>query len=383
MKRSLFLILIIILALLVIGLVAVLWNLRPAGPPSLTPTPLEAQVLPTSTPLPPQPPITVYRSPAPGEEQTLDEPIVIAFDQPMDRASVEEAFSIEPEVEGRFSWEKNDLVFTPADPLERGESYQVTVAESARSEAGLPLKEPVAFAFRTVGYLEVTDVQPAPDTEEVESDAIVTVLFNRPVVPLTSIAQQAELPHPLTFTPPVTGGGEWLNTSIYTFKPDEGFAPATAYKARVAAGLTDTTGGVLAEDYTWTFTTVMPGVLETSPGDNAIYVGPSQTITVTFNQPMDHTSTQEHFSLMAEATEEEVPGDFRWEDDETMVFVPAEDLELDTFYLAWVARGAKAAAAEGETAEDYLWSFTTVSLPYIISTYPADGDTEVEPYTRL
>ena len=98
MKRSLFLILIIILALSVIGLTAVLWNLgRPAGPPSLTPTPtptptpleaqasptstpVEAEALPTSTPLPPQPPITVYRSPAPGEEQALDEPIVIAFD---------------------------------------------------------------------------------------------------------------------------------------------------------------------------------------------------------------------------------------------------------------------------------------------------------------
>ncbi|MFB0534599.1 MAG: hypothetical protein ACETWR_06425, partial [Anaerolineae bacterium] len=113
MKRSLFLVLVIILALCVIGLIAVLWNLRPAGLPSLkpTPTPLEAEALPTPTPLPPQPPITVYRSPAPGEEQALEEPIVIAFDQPMDRASVEEAFSIEPEVEGRFSWEKNDLVF--------------------------------------------------------------------------------------------------------------------------------------------------------------------------------------------------------------------------------------------------------------------------------
>jgi len=154
MKRSLFLVLIIILALCVIGLIAVLWNLRPAGPPSLTPTPtpveaqasptstpVEAEALPTSTPLPPQPPITVYRSPAPGEEQALDEPIVVAFAQPMDRASVEEAFSIEPEEKGRFSWEKNDLVFTSAEPLERGESYQVTVAESARSAAGLPLKE--------------------------------------------------------------------------------------------------------------------------------------------------------------------------------------------------------------------------------------------------
>ncbi|HID65352.1 MAG TPA: hypothetical protein EYP49_21755, partial [Anaerolineae bacterium] len=383
MKRSLFLILIIVLALCVIGLIAVLWNLRPAGPPSLTPTPLEAQALSTSTPLPPQPPITVYRSPAPGEEQALDEPIVIAFDQPMDRASVEAAFSIEPEVEGRFSWEKNDLLFTPAEPLERGASYRVTVSESARSAAGLPLKEPVTFAFRTVGYLEVADVQPAPDTKEVESDAVVTVLFNRPVVPLTSIAQQAELPHPLTFTPPVTGEGQWLNTSIYTFKPDEGFAPATTYKARVAAGLTDTTGGVLAEDYTWTFTTVMPRVLKTYPRNEAIYVGPSQAITVTFNQPMDHTSAQDRFSLMVEDTGEEVTGDFRWEDDETMVFVPAEDLELDTVYRAEVSKGARAARAEGRTARDYSWYFTTVSLPYIISTDPADGDTEVEPYTSL
>jgi len=379
MKRSLFIILIIVLALCVIGLIAVLWNLRPAGPLP----PGTAQALPTRTPLPPQAPITVYRSPAPGEEQALDKPIVIAFDQPMDRASVEAAFHIEPEVEGRLSWEKNDLVFTPAEPLKRGESYQVTVAESAKSAAGLPLKEPVTFAFRTVGYLEVADVQPAPDTEEVGTDAVVTVLFNRPVVPLTSIAQQAALPHPLTFVPPVTGEGEWLNTSIYRFKPDKGFAPATTYKARVAAGLTDTTGGVLAEDYTWTFTTIMPRVLETSPRDNDIYVGPSQVITVTFNQPMDRKSAQEHFSLIDESTGEEVSGDFRWADDETMVFAPAENLELDTVYMARVTRGARAARVEGATADDYTWSFTTVPLPRIVYTEPADGETEVEPYAGL
>ena len=104
-----------------------------------------------------------------------------------------------------------------------------------------------------MGYLSVSQVLPAPDSDELDPDTAVTVVFDRPVVPLTAINRQDELPDPLTFVPPVRGEGEWLNTSIYLFRPEEGFLPATQYKARVAAGLTDTSGGILDEDYTWEF----------------------------------------------------------------------------------------------------------------------------------
>ena len=46
-------------------------------------------------PLPPQ---VVQVTPAPGEEQPLDAPLQLVFDQPMDSSSVQAAFTIEPAV---------------------------------------------------------------------------------------------------------------------------------------------------------------------------------------------------------------------------------------------------------------------------------------------
>ena len=284
----------------------------PTDTPAPTPTPID-----TPTPLPPLPPRLAYHTPARGEEQSLDGTVVLTFDQPMDAAAVEAAFAIAPEVEGTFDWpDARTVVFKPKDAFDRATQYRVAVDETASSAEGLPIREAVDLRFATVGYLEVTAVQPADGTEEVDMDPRVTVMFNRPVVPLTSIGQQADLPQPLSFDPPVDGQGEWLNTSIYIFTPDDGFAPATTYTARVAAGLTDTTGGVLAEDYTWNFTTKLPAVVTTYPADNAIYVGPSTAISVTFNQPMDQASAEEHFKLAPSARDEALPGTFRWDGDE-------------------------------------------------------------------
>ena len=80
-------------------------------------------------------------------------------------------------------------------------------------------------------------------------DSPITVAFNRPVVPLTGVSEQAGLPQPLVITPTLTGKGEWINTSIYRFTPDEGLAASTAYSVTVAPGLADPIGNVLASPH--------------------------------------------------------------------------------------------------------------------------------------
>ncbi len=343
---------------------------------------------PTVTPMPLPEPQLASRQPAPGEEQPLDAPIVLTFDEPMDRASVEAAFAISPTVEGAFDWTDDQTVaFRPTEPLERGGYYQVTVAATAGNNEGLSLAEPVAFGFSTSGFLHVSQVMPAPDVEDLDPDSTVTVVFDRPVVPLTSIGQQAGLPDPLTFVPPVAGKGEWLNTSIYLFRPDDGFLPATHYKARVAAGLADTTGGVLEEDYTWEFTTIRPAILSWRPKDGFVYVAPTDVISVTFNQPMDHTSVEAGFSLKAQ--NQAVTGTFRWSggekpnSPETMVFVPGQPLPRATRYTAHLAATAMARAGDLGLAQQQAWSFTTVAQAALLRTLPADGRTDIDPGTSV
>ena len=354
-----------------------------AGEPTATLPPTETP-LPTVTPMPLPAPRLLFRNPAPGQEQALHAPIGLTFDQPMDRDSVEAAFVISPTVEGAFTWsDERTVLFTPEEELERGLRYQVSVAEKAQNVEGKPLEEPVAFEFGTVGYLAVSQVMPADGSDELDPDMTVTVVFDRPVVPLTAINRQGELPEPLTFLPPVRGEGQWLNTSIYQFRPAEGFLPATKYKARVASGLTDTTGGILEKDYTWEFTTFRPAVLSFSPENAFQYMGPTEVISLTFNQPMDHASVQERFSLEIEG--EPVEGTFRWSGaetpvaPETMVFVPDEPLPRATEFRAEVASGALAKAGDMGTTRDTAWRFSTIKEPGIVRTSPGDGETEVEP----
>jgi hypothetical protein len=350
--------------------------------PTATPRPTSTPP-PTALPLPLPPPRLLFRSPAPGEAQPLDAPLELTFDQPMDRASVESAVVISPTVEGTFTWSDDRRVSFSPHELQRGLVYQVTVDDTARNVENTPLEEPIAFEFSTVGYLNVSQVVPAPGSDELDPNTVVTVVFDRPVVPLTAISRQSELPTPLTFMPPVRGEGEWLNTSIYLFRPEEGFLPATNYKARVAAGLTDTTGGVLAKDYTWEFTTIQPVVLNTRPPDSFDYFGPSDVISVTFNQPMDHTSAQTSFSLMVD--DEPVDGTFRWSggetstDWETMVFVPDEPLPRSTEFKARLVKGAQAKAGNMGTSADKAWTFRSVRSPGIVEIVPEDGEKDVAP----
>ncbi|HKP53691.1 MAG TPA: Ig-like domain-containing protein [Chloroflexia bacterium] len=81
----------------------------------------------------------------------LGAPLSIRFDQPMDRASVENAWDIDPPAAGLFRWAAdNELRFSPQEPgLLRGITYTVLLSTTARSLTGTPLRQPVKWSFRT------------------------------------------------------------------------------------------------------------------------------------------------------------------------------------------------------------------------------------------
>lgn len=88
-------------------------------------------------------------SPSDGALVANSTDIRITFEQPMDRDSVAEAFSIEPDVEGTFRWRINTMIFTPDVPLIAGEDYVFRLSKSARSLTGRRLNEPIEVAFTT------------------------------------------------------------------------------------------------------------------------------------------------------------------------------------------------------------------------------------------
>ena len=350
------------------------------APPSFR----RATPIPTPPPLPATHPLLLVRSPARGEETPPDRPLRLVFDQPMDRASVEAAFHVEPKVEGTFSWpDPVTLVFTPKGEWERATRYRVKLEPTAKSAEGLPLKEEVEFTFATVGYLEVAQVIPEPNARDIPPDSAVTVMFNRPVVPLQLVsAPVADMPIPVVFDPPVEGTGEWVNTSIYVFRPKTGFVPGKTYRATVPAGLSDTTGGVLEEEYAWKFTVEAPYVLFVEPANGATGIPLTQAITVTFSMPMDRASTQAAFSLKPLRSDARVPGRFVWSQNDTvMTFIPEGQLELDTEYLITLESSALSAQGAAPLKASYKYSFRTVPYPRILFTIPHDGDKQAAPST--
>jgi uncharacterized protein YfaS (alpha-2-macroglobulin family) len=317
------------------------------------------------------PPQVVASSPAPGEDTALDTIVLVRFDQPMDQASVEQAFAIEPAVPGAFSWPEPDtLAFTPNEPLSRNTDYSIRVADSASAVSGESLEQTVEIDWQTVGDLTVTQFQPEDGTQDVQTDAIVTVVFNQPVVPLVTTGDQADLPQPLIFDPPIDGRGEWTSTSIYRFLPDPAFAAGTTYTVSVDPALTALSGSVVAEAPSWQFTTGNPDVVTFEPQvEEGRKIVPTTPITITFNMPMDRAATEAAINF-----EPAAPVTYSWSDEDRVVTVEPDGLlTLGTDYTVTVSTGATAAAGATTLEEPFTRTLTTVPLPSVVSTVPADG----------
>lgn len=296
-----------------------------------------------------------------------DAAIAITFDRPMLAPLAEGALSIEPAVEGSFSWRGNTMLFTPRSGWARGTRYSVRLEQSARSLLLLPLKEPVAYEFMTAKELSVVAVQPGDGASDVALDSSIAVQFSYPIVPLGTTGGE---PNPLRIEPALKGKGRWLTTSLYLFQPEGGLAAGVRYTVTVPGGLKDTAGSALAEDYRWSFTTKAPAVARVSPENNTRFVGPGSEVRVGFDQPVEHASAEQRFSLKA-PDGSPVAGSFAWEG-ETLVFRPGAPLKLETSYRATMAAGVKAARGGGQTAE-FSWSFTTVGSPKVVSSVPSPG----------
>ncbi len=319
------------------------------------------------------PPQVIASNPFPGEEMALDSPIAVRFDQAMDPASVEAAWAIEPVVDGAFDWPSADtVVFHPAKELKQAQQYRVRVDQSAVSQNGLALQEAVELDLQTIGNLQVSQMIPPDNTKNVQADGAITAVFNRPVVPLTSSGQQSGLPQPLLIDPPVDGEGSWVSTSIYRFEPgSEGFAGATTYRVTVDDTLTDLSGAMLPSGVSWQFTTESPAVLMTQPANGSMMVPPTRPISITFNMPMDHASTEAAVSLQPAADVS-----YEWQDnDQLLVLTPAEMLQLETSYELNIAQTARSANGQAGLDDAGGSSFTTIPFPAVTRTTPANGTT--------
>jgi uncharacterized protein YfaS (alpha-2-macroglobulin family) len=389
------------ITLLLTAVVFILSACRP-GPaiplPTQTPGPLgPTEAYPTAPAAPkfsglsvvdngaPLPPTVLKQQPQGGEELPVDGHITLVFDQPMDANKTAAAWKLSgpdgSDVSGKISWsDARTLSFAPDKRLESGSIYHASLTTQAASAKGVALQDPFSFQFTTVGDLQISQVFPAPGTQDVASSAVVTVIFNRPVVPLVIAEEQANLPQPLVISPNVEGKGEWVNTSVYAFRPAQALKGDTTYTLSVLAGLKDASGETsLASDYSWSFSTASPAIDsfelssgQVNPEDNFQNLLLDEGFILRFLQPMDPASVESAISLASRAGQKQNVITV-WNNDATSVVItPTQRLAPNTDYTFKLSTLAHSASG-GMLKQGLTWNFKTIPYPAILITRPENN----------
>ena len=100
------------------------------------------------------PPVVVDYSPVWHEGDPAvkcSEQIVLSFNWDMDSVTTCDAFTLEPAVEGTFSWEDSyyRLIFTPTDAFDVNTLYTLTLKRSAEHGGGTPMEQDFTMQFYT------------------------------------------------------------------------------------------------------------------------------------------------------------------------------------------------------------------------------------------
>src|ERR1700722_16628925 len=115
----------------------------------------------------------------------------------------------------------------------------------------------------------------------------------------------------------------------------------------------------------------VPAITATSPANAATGVGVSQAITATFNQPMNATTINATTFTVTGPGVTPVTGTVTFSGS-TATFTPNAALLPSTLYTATITMGAKNSTGMGLTA-NFVWTFTTGTIPAVISMNPLNG----------
>ncbi len=227
----------------------------------------------------------------------------------------------------------------------------------------------------------VVSTLPANGAANVVISSTISATFNMAMNPSTISSS--------SFTVTAAGGSAVAGTVTYsgvvaTFTPAAVLAYDATYTATITTGAKDLGGTSLANNYVWTFTTVLPPtpptVISTVPVNGATGVPINQVLSATFNEAMNCASLSSPattFTLTGPGTAA-IAGTAAC-NGAIATFTPAAQLAVNTVFTATINTGARSASGAA-LAANFAWSFRTVpgpTPPTVISTVPANGAASV------
>jgi len=311
--------------------------------------------------------------------------ISMTFTQPMDRESVEEAFSTEPSTEGIFYWghystAPNWIYYGDAmgyRGLDAGATittyskitsfsyqvsqkdsyadttYNVTLATTAHDTAGNHLRFPLEFSFRTIqSSSTINAIQTIPFHGDVDVGLIsnngIQITFPRNMEQnSTEKAVHIEPASDIIFI--------WPQKNILTIYTGGAFKADTKYSITIDSDARDLDGNRLGNPFSFYFTTSSVGVSRTSPVNGELFVSTSTEIRITFNTYMVKSSVQSATTISPY-----VSGTLNWYNNSktTMEFNPSQSFKSNTKYTVTIGTNARDIFGSN-LKEPYTFSFIT------------------------
>ncbi|MES0359985.1 MAG: Ig-like domain-containing protein [Anaerolineales bacterium] len=207
---------------------------------------------------------------------SLDEHILLTFNQPMDPDSVADNFTMMESdanrIRGEFSWNEDatEFTFTPNNLLKRGLEYSFAVSEETLSGGGTSLGSEQKSAFQTFPELAVVRSDPVENgSKEVYSG--IAIDFNAPI-------KSKDVLQFITLRPSVANLEPYVDEEEGTLWLNGFFEPDNAYTLIISPNLPDKWSGRLGKEYTLNFRTLSldPSLL-VSIGSDVVFLTPDQS----------------------------------------------------------------------------------------------------------
>ena len=276
-------------------------------------------------------------------------------------------------VAGTVSYTGSTATFTPTSVLAANTLFTATITTGAKDLTGFGLAANYAWTFTTAPPPTVVSTVPVNAATGVAVNTLVTATFSAAMDSTTITGATFTLTGPGATPVPgaVTNSG-----STATFTPTNVLAASTLFTATITTGAKDTTGNPLAANYVWTFTTAPPPtVLSTSPLNAATAVALNAAITATFSEAMAPATIDATTFTLAGPGTTPVVGTVTYAGT-TATFTPTAALPGGTLFTATITTGATDSTGNA-LAANYVWTFTTSTLPSVTSTDPASAAVNV------
>lgn len=316
-----------------------------------------------------------------GYMLSAEQQIFIEFDMPIDQESVK--FNMSPEVDGRWEWDtiwgkdalKRKVTFIPKESIYPG-SVVVIYVTGIKQPWSDGKQHEVPIEFYGPKIPAISKVVPDSGSDNVPINKPLYIEYD------SSLGSFAEIKYELTpevqyeltqsgdFAHILKLGEELAQDTQYSLKA---YRTLRSYEVASGEDIDQSDTEVILDISFKTVTT--PYLNDYSPKGAA---APADVdIIAQFDQGMNKKEVEENFSI-----DPAVEGKIEWQDNNTFVFNPDEELVKGQSYTVKFNKGLNS-GMDGKTKEDIIFTFGVAGKVTVSSISPISGSIGLEPTGRV